>query len=91
MLLLMQLVVEPGIGNAQKSSMAGLPPFLVAGVPHQLAVTARDAQGNLTDSAGQVVVTLDTPTEGVVFMLPWALFFAVVSVFLCICNLEMQI
>ena len=63
----MQVMIEPGIGNAQQSNMAGLPAFLVAGNPQQLAVTARDAQGNLTDSASQIAVMFDIPADGTAF------------------------
>ena len=60
----MQVTVEPDTGEAPQSSMSGLQPFLVAGVPQQLAVTARDAQGNLTTTVDAVEVLLDSTVEG---------------------------
>lgn len=67
---ILQVTVEPDAGEAQQSSMSGLQSFLVAGVPQQLAVTARDAQGNLTAAADAVEVLLDSIPEGEVFIEP---------------------
>lgn len=61
---MMQVVIEPDQGQAQQSSMTGLQPYLIAGVPQQLAVTARDAQGNLTAGTDRVQVMLDSTAEG---------------------------
>lgn len=60
----LQLRIEPDVGEAQQSSMSGLPAFLTAGVPQQMAITARDAQGNLTAGADKVEVLIDSITEG---------------------------
>ncbi|KAL0032084.1 hypothetical protein WJX77_004214 [Trebouxia sp. C0004] len=59
-----QVVIEPNQGQAQQSSMTGRQPYLIAGVPQQLAVTARDAQGNLTAGTDKVQVMLDSTAEG---------------------------
>ena len=61
---MLQLRIEPDVGDAQQSSMSGLPAFLTAGVPQQMAITARDAQGNLTAGADKVEVLIDSITEG---------------------------
>lgn len=63
-LAVLQVSVVPDVGEAQQSSMAGLLPFLIAGVPQQVAITARDAQGNLTSGADDVEVLIDSVTEG---------------------------
>ncbi len=64
LLLFHQVVIEPDQGQAQQSSVTGLQPYLIAGVPQQLAVTARDAQGNLTAGTDRVQVMLDSTAEG---------------------------
>ena len=64
LLLFHQVVIEPDQGQAQQSSMTGLQRYLIAGVPQQLAVTARDAQGNLTAGTDRVQVMLDSTAEG---------------------------
>lgn len=61
---MLQLNIEPDVGDAQQSSMSGLPAFLIAGVPQQMAITARDAQGNLTAGADKVEVLIDSVIEG---------------------------
>ena len=61
---MLQLNIEPDVGEAQQSSMSGLPAFLIAGVPQQMAITARDAQGNLTAGVDKVELLLDSVTEG---------------------------
>ena len=61
---LLQVVITPDQGQAQQSSLTGLQPYLVAGVPQQLAVTARDVQGNLTAGTDRVQVMLDSTAEG---------------------------
>ncbi|DBA83503.1 TPA: hypothetical protein ACH3X2_006431 [Trebouxia sp. C0005] len=63
-----QVVIEPDQGQAQQSSVTGLQPDLIAGVPQQLAVTARDAQGNLTAGTDRVQVMLDSTAEGLLDM-----------------------
>lgn len=63
-LAVLQVSIEPDAGEAQRSSMSGLPSFLIAGVPQQVAITARDAQGNLTACADEVEVLIDSVTEG---------------------------
>ncbi len=44
--------------------MSGLQPFLIAGVPQQLAITARDAQGNLTAGTDCIEAVLDSTAGG---------------------------
>lgn len=61
---MLQVNIEPDVGEAQQSSMSGLPAFLIAGVPQKMAITARDAQGNLTAGADKVEVLIDSVTEG---------------------------
>ena len=61
---MLQVNIEPDVAEAQQSSMSGLPSFLIAGVPQQVAITARDAQGNLTAGADKVEVLVDSVTEG---------------------------
>lgn len=61
---MLQMNIEPDVGEAQQSSMSGLPAFLIAGVPQKMAITARDAQGNLTGGADRVEVLIDSVTEG---------------------------
>ena len=64
LVLPLQVVIAPDQGQAQQSSMTGLQPDLIAGVPQQLAVTARDAQGNSTAGTDRVQVMLDSTAEG---------------------------
>ena len=63
-MLLLQIVVQPDQGQAQQSTLAGLQPFLIAGLPQKLAITARDAHGNVTAGTDCVEVLLDSTAEG---------------------------
>ena len=84
-LFLLQIVVQPGQGQAQQSSLAGLQPFLIAGLPQQLAITARDAHGNLTAGTDCVEVLLDSTAEGAMLDKPPC------TSAHCCCNLSAQL
>ena len=60
----MQVTIRPDVGQAQQSNMSSLQPFLIAGIPQQLALAARDAQGNPTANEDSIEVLLDSTAEG---------------------------